>query len=149
MERTVLAELTELPKMPYSALKDRWRSLYGTEPPKYSRAYMIRRLAYRVQELAYGGLSDWAKSELDRIAAEDGSGRKDRRRRRKANLPVAGTRLIREWHGQPHEVTVTYDGWLDYQGRRYKSLTAVAKAITGQHWSGPVFFGLKPEKRTR
>ena len=143
MEQTVLAELAELPKLPYAALKDRWRSLYGTEPPRYSRAYMIRRLAYRVQELAYGGLSDWAKAELERIADEDERTRRTKRRKRNQNLPVAGTRLIREWHGQRHEVTVTYDGGLDYRGKRYKTLTAVAKVITGAHWSGPCFFGLQ------
>ena len=87
MEQTVLAELAELPKLPYAALKDRWRSLYGNEPPRYSRAYMIRRLAYRVQELAYGGLSDWAKAELERIADEDEGRRKAKRRKRNPTCP--------------------------------------------------------------
>ena len=64
-------------------------------------------------------------------------------------MPVVGTRLVREWHGERHEVTVTKDG-LEYEGRPYRSLSAVAKVISGGHWSGPAFFGLrKPERKKR
>ena len=68
METTVLMQLTELQDMSYSSLKESWCSLYGTDPPAYKRAHMVRRLAYRIQELAYGGLSDQTKAELERIA---------------------------------------------------------------------------------
>lgn len=99
--------------MSYAALKERWRSLYGTEPPAYKRQHMIRRLAYRIQELAYGGLSDEAKAELKRIAAEDEASRtatrKDRRRP-KTTQPIPGTRLVRHWNGQRHMVTVVAGG---------------------------------------
>jgi hypothetical protein len=66
--------------------------------------------------------------------------------RGRRELPVAGTRLIREWHGQRHEVTVIAGGY-EYQGRRYRSLTAIAKLITGNHWNGPNFFGLRAKSR--
>ena len=145
MEMTVLQELAELQDMPHAALKDRWRSLYGTEPPAYKRQHMVRRLAYRIQELAYGGLSDETKAELERIAEEDErrrQGVRAQRRKPKSTHPLPGTRLVREWNGQRHEVTAI-EGGFEYDGRRYKSLSAIAKAITGAHWSGPQFFGLR------
>jgi len=151
METTVLKQLAELEGMSYAALKERWRELYETDPPAYKRQHMIRRLAYRIQELAYGGLSDETKAELERIAEEDEQCRKaraPRRQKRKGTQPVPGTRLIREWQGKRYEVTALADGF-EYAGRRYRSLSAVAKAITGAHWSGPQFFGVRTPKETR
>ena len=151
MEPTVLKQLTELEDMSYAALKERWHSLYGAEPPAYRRQHMIRRLAYRIQELAYGGLSDQTKAELEQIAEEDQRSRKNRapaRKKRKGTQPVPGTRLIREWKGKRHEVTALADGF-EYGGRPYRSLSAIAKAITGAHWSGPQFFGLRTPKEAR
>jgi len=146
MEKTVLKQLTELPSLPFPALKARWRSLYGTEPPAYKREHMVRRLAYRIQELAYGGLADETKAALEQIAEDDERQRQAGPAKKKATTSlVRGTRLIREWDGRRHEVTVA-DGGFDYNGRRYKSLSAVAKAITGTHWSGPLFFGLSKQK---
>ena len=151
MEPTVVRQLTELQDMPYAALKERWRSLYGAEPPAYKRAHMIRRLAYRIQELAYGGLSDETKAELEQIAEDDErqrQGGRTERRKPKSTHPLPGTRLVREWNGQRHEVT-TVEGGFEYAGRKYRSLSAIAKAITGAHWSGPQFFGLwTPKKET-
>ena len=149
MEPTVLRQLTELQDMPYPALKERWRSLYGTEPPAYKRAHMIRRLAYRIQELAYGGLADETKAELERIAEEDErqrQGARAQRRKPKSTGPLPGTRLVREWNGQRYEVTAV-EGGFEYAGRKYRSLSAIAKAITGAHWSGPQFFGLWTPKK--
>ena len=149
MEMTVLQELAELQDMPHAALKDRWRSLYGTEPPAYKRQHMVRRLAYRVQELAYGGLSDETKAELERIAEEDErqrQGARAERRKPKDTHPLPGTRLVREWKGRRHEVTAI-EGGFEYDGRRYKSLSAIAKAITEAHWSGPQFFGLRTPRK--
>ena len=149
MEATLLQELTELDTMPLGGLKDRWRSLYGSEPPAYKRLYLIKRLAYRIQELAYGGLSDQTKAELERIAQEDEGqrqGARAQRRKPKDTHPLAGTRLVREWNGQRHEVTAV-EGGFEYNGRRYRSLSAVAKAITGAHWSGPQFFGLRTPRK--
>ena len=149
MEQSVLQQVTELTGMSYQTLKDRWRSLYGTEPPAYKREHIIRRLAYRIQELAFGGLSDSTRIELDRIAAEDEVSPSIRTlRKSKTTRPIAGTCLIRQWNGSRHVVTTTVDGF-QYEGRRYKSLSAVARSITGAHWSGPQFFGLRTPKQTK
>ena len=137
--------------MPYPALKEKWRSLYGTDPPAYKRVHMIRRLAYRIQELAYGGLSDETRAELERIAEEDERQRQvgqTERRKPKTTHPLAGTRLVREWNGQRYEVTAV-EGGFEYGGQRYRSLSAIAKAITGAHWSGPQFFGLRTPKQAK
>ena len=149
MEKTVLQQLTELQGMTFPALKERWRSLYGTEPPAYKREHMVRRLAYRIQELAYGGLADETKAELERIADDDDHRRQATRASRgksKDTHPLAGTRLVREWNGQRHEVTAREGGY-EYSGRCYKSLSAIAKVITGAHWSGPQFFGLRTPRK--
>jgi len=151
METSVLQQVTELTGMSHKALKERWRSLYGTDPPAYSRQMLIRRLAYRVQELAYGGLSDETKAELARIAEEDErhrTGARAKRRKRKDTHPLPGTRLVRDWNGTRHEVTAI-EGGFEYQGRRYRSLSALAKVITGAHWSGPQFFGLRTPKQAK
>ena len=151
METTVLQQVTELSDMPHKMLKERWRSLYGTDPPAYKRQHMIRRLAYRIQELAYGGLPDNAKAELERIAAEDDFGDRSARKKQrnaKSTQPIPGTRLVREWNGQRHVVT-TVTGGFEYNGKRYRSLSAVAKTITGSHWSGPQFFDLRTPKQEK
>ena len=148
MKRSVVKQIAELPTLPIDRLKERWRALYGTEPPAYNRAHLVKRLAYRVQELAYGGLSEIAMAQL-RDHVEDGhlgvdtpgKGRSEKKKR-DLDLPVVGTRIIREWNGHRYEVTVLHDGF-EFQGRRFRSLTAVAKAITGGHRNGPAFFGLR------
>jgi len=144
MSDTVLKQLAELPMLSVGELRGRWRSLYGTEPPvSYKCQYLIRRLAWRIQELAYGGLPESARATLRQVADEDAAAtRRPSSRKREMNLPVAGTRLLRDWNGERHEVLVARDGF-DFRGRRYRSLSAVAKAITGAHRSGPAFFGLK------
>ena len=106
------------------------------------------RLAYRIQELAYGGLKPETIKRLQAIA-EDLDGRDPARRRRPAkDRPIAGTRLIRECQGVEHCVTVRDEDY-EYQGRPYKSLSAVARAITGTQWNGLTFFGLKNQRGRR
>ena len=144
MEPTVLKQVTSLQRMPLAELRDRWRMLFGKEPPvAYGTPQMVRRLAWRIQELHYGGLSDAARKRLREIADGDELARGQRRPpKRKAGPLSPGTRLVRHWRGVEHTVTATADGGLEYQGKRYRTLTAVAKAISGQHCSGPRFFGL-------
>jgi hypothetical protein len=146
MEPTVLQQVAALRKMPLEALRQRWRALFGTDAPGYSAEHMVRRLAYRLQELRYGGLATAAQERLTRAAIEEtgaASARRSARRKRKmANAPAPGTRLVREWRGQRHEVVAGHDGTFEYAGKRFRTLTAVAKAICGQHCSGPRFFGL-------
>lgn len=143
MNAKVTAQLTALKTAPVSALKARWRELFETEPPPYNRRFLESRLAYRIQELAYGGLSAETLERLRAMGRQydaKGSGKRkilvtDRR-------PIAGTRLVREWEGVEHCVTVRQDNF-EYLGKPYKSLSAIARAITGTRWNGWVFFGLQ------
>ena len=140
---TVLRQVTELNDMDLGQLKKRWRELFDSEPPSYGRAMMMKRLAYRIQELAYGGFGDDVRDQMDRIlhsAGYDDMGRKGHVK--KPAGPVPGTLLIREWRGDRHEVTALENGF-EYGGRRFRSLSAVAAHITGTKWSGPLFFGLR------
>lgn len=148
MSQTVLKQVSEIQRLSLAELRERWRALFGTDPPAYRRAYMVKRLSYRLQELAHGGISDGARARLrDEAERLDPGGA--RAPKRQAGMPVPGTMLVREWHGERHEATVT-EGGFEYRGRPYRSLTAVAQAITGQHWNGRLFFGLrKPERRGR
>ena len=108
-------------------LKQQWRELFDSEPPPFNRRYLESRLAYRIQELAYGGLKPETVRRLERLGEElDGGDKKKRGMRLDRDRPITGTRLLREWQGRP-----------------YKSLSAIARAITGTRWNGWVFFGLK------
>ena len=146
MSESVLAQLAALKTAPVADLKRKWRDLFDREPPPYNRRFLESRLAYRIQELAYGGLSDEALERLDAIADELEGKTAKRRRASATGRPIAGTRLIREWQGKEHCVTVRRDDF-EYQGRPYKSLSAVARHITGTNWNGLVFFGLKNQGR--
>ena len=136
------ARLAALKTATTADLKAQWRDLFDSEPPPFNRRYLESRLAYRIQELAYGGLKPETIRRLERLGEElDGGDRKKSRVRADA-MPIAGTRLLREWQGVEYIVTVTADGF-EWQGRPYKSLSAIARAITGTRWNGWVFFGLK------
>lgn len=145
MTDSVIARLAEIKTMDMVALKTLWRELNGSEPPPYNRKFLESRLAYRVQELAYGGLKPETKTRLKALAEELEQQENEAGRARTDNRLIAGTRLIREWQGVEHSVTVTRDGF-EYQGRPYKSLSAIARAITGTRWNGPLFFGIKNQR---
>jgi hypothetical protein len=139
MTDSIAAQVAALPKTPTAELKRLWRELFDGEPPGFSRNYLISRLAYRIQELAYGGLKPATRAKLDVLAdALDPKAA----RKRVINGPVVGTQLIREWRGVEQRVRVLADGF-EWEGRRYKSLSAVARAITGTRWNGLTFFGVK------
>ncbi len=141
MTDSVLTRVAALKALPIPNLKQQWRELFETEPPPYNRRFLEHRLAYRIQELAYGGLKRETIERL-RALAEDLDGRDSARRRRPAkDRPIAGTRLIREYQGIEHCATVRDEDY-EYQGRPYKSLSAIARAITGTRWNGLLFFGL-------
>ena len=141
MTQAVIAQLAALKSMSMPDLKARWQVLFNTAPPPYNRRFLESRLAYRVQELAFGGLSNAAQERLKALAEQVGP--KGRSKRPVENFrPVAGTRLIREWKGIEHCVTVRVSGF-EYLGQPYKSLSSVARKITGTKWNGWVFFGIK------
>jgi len=145
MTDTVLARLAALKTTPMPDLKKQWRDLFETEPPPYNRTFLETRLAYRIQELAYGGLKPQTRARLAALAEQLDEGKAKRRQRRGDDRPVAGTQLIREWQGVEHVVTVVADGF-EHEGRRYRSLSSVARAITGTQWNGPLFFGLRASR---
>lgn len=134
---------------PTHDLKKQWRELFDSEPPPFNRRYLESRLAYRIQELAYGGLKPETIRRLESLGEElDGGDKKKRGIRLDRDRPITGTRLLREWQGVDYIVTVTTDGF-EWQGRPYKSLSAIARAITGTRWNGWVFFGLKNHRGRR
>ena len=136
--------LSRLLTLDIGELRQQWRGLYKTQAPRhFSRELLVRAVAYRMQELARGGLRPDPQRQLRRIAQqfkETGAAtiraRPDLKR---------GTRLVREWQGRTYDVLVLDDGF-SWQGTRYRSLSAVARTITGTAWSGPLFFGLKQDQ---
>ncbi|MHB1002029.1 MAG: DUF2924 domain-containing protein [Armatimonadota bacterium] len=145
----VQIQIEALPHMPYGELKALWTTICGCEPPTYHRQYLELRLAYRIQEFSYGGLTDTARDKMRQILKEHGyddngikvQSSNSRRRRATDDMPVLGTKLIREWKGVRHEVMIVHGG-IEYCGKRYRSLSAIARSITGTSWNGRVFFGL-------
>ena len=142
MNASVLSRLAALKTTPTPDLRTMWRDLFDSEAPRYNRRFMESRLAYRIQELEYGGLKPATVARLEALGEQLDGGKIDVRRQRADDRPIAGTRLIREYQGIEHSVTVLADGF-EYQGRPYRSLSAIARAITGTRWNGWTFFGLK------
>ncbi len=131
--------LARLNDLALDELRAEWRRLYRSAPPRLSRDLMRRAIAYRIQEKAFGGLSAASKRKLKDHAIQiefTGRVRPDSRA-----VVRSGARLVREWNGRTYTVTVTEDGF-EYGGKTFRSLTKVARVITGAHWSGPRFFGL-------
>ena len=132
--------LSRLPKLDIHELREEWRFLYkANASPHLSRELLIRAVAYRMQEVALGGLRPEPQRQLRQIAQELKQTGEAKRFRPQLK---PGTRLMREWQGRTYEVVVLDDGF-SWQGTRCKSLSAVARKITGTAWSGPLFFGLK------
>jgi hypothetical protein len=141
MSESILAQIAALKAKSTAELRDMWRELFDRDPPVLGRRYLEDRLAYRVQELRLGGLSDRARRKLDALA--DQLEPKAARRRDPGHL-IAGTRLVREWKGVEHVVTVREHDF-EYGGRPYRSLSAVAREIAGTRWNGWLFFGLRKD----
>src|SRR3979409_2752180 len=116
MTDPVLAQLAALKGAPANVLKDKWRTLFDTEPPPYNRRFLESRLAYRIQELAYGGLKKETVEQLRVLGKQYDVKPGQKLKGRSKRLPIAGTRLLREWQGVEHSVTVRGDdfetqGW--------------------------------------
>ena len=139
-QASVAARVAELSCLPMSELWTVWDQYFPRRPINPNRVFIESRIAYKVQEEAFGGLSDTVRHRLETIGARH-SRIKLRARPRDINF-VPGTVLLREWGDREHKVAVTAEGLFEYEGNTFKSLTAVARQITGTHWSGPMFFGL-------
>lgn len=154
----VEGEIGALDNLKTPALQQRWRELFRIDPPPRIRAGFLRRaIAYRLQELVHGGLKPSTKRQL-RMHAEQARARRmgtgtGNRRQERSPMPrqrvalSVGTRLMREWNGVMQVVEVTPDGFV-WRGNTYRTLSAVACAITGTKWSGPKFFGLSKGSRS-
>jgi hypothetical protein len=137
----VLQQLALLRQAATAELKLRWQELVGKEPPPFSRSYLQSRLAFRVQELAFGSVKPETAARLEALGERVDGGNVILRRIRADDRPLAGTKLVRKHRDVQHIVTVLTDGF-EYEGRPYQSLSAIARAITGTRWNGWTFFGL-------
>lgn len=150
MTTSLAKRLAELETLNTAALRVEWRRLFRSQPPSLSRDLLMRAIGHRYQEIAFGGLGKAAARRLRTLAGAAGAASADTATSSEGDgrkVPAAravlmpGARLVREWHGRTHSVTVT-DAGFDYAGCSYRSLTEIAREITGTHWSGPRFFGL-------
>ena len=134
----VTRQVLALPNCSPGELENRWRALWGSEPPRHgSREFLTRAVAYGIQAQAFGGLDAQTLQLLRKANQVKGVPPKPR-----ANRLTKGSKLFREWHGETHEVLVLEKGFA-WRGETYSSLSAIARAITGVHWNGWAFFGLK------
>ena len=138
---TLAEQLKDLETRGDDELKERWCSLYGTQPPqKIHRSLLIAAVAHRLQENALGALKSSLRRQLVQVANDAATPRHSRHY--PSLRPRAGTVLVRDWGGVTHQAKVLEDGIL-FRSKRYTSLSEVARVITGSRWSGPRFFGLK------
>lgn len=152
MDGDIIRQLAELDRLPYGELKQKWVGMFGAEPPGYNRVFLIKRLSYRIQELAYGGLRPETRAKLDAVLEAEGFDELGRPGAEpKPQMPgdgiVPGTVLVREFQGERHTVTVLADGF-EYRGKPYRSLSSIAREISGCRWNGPSFFGLRGKGKT-
>ena len=138
MNDDVIGKVAALPTLNHEELKALWRECFDEPAPRKKRDYLIPRLAWRIQALAYGGLTDEAQDRINRLVRNNEQIKPSSNRTQR---PAVGTKLIREYQGVEHHVTVARNGF-EYQDRTYRSLSHVAREITGTRWSGPLFFGL-------
>jgi hypothetical protein len=137
-------EIAALPAMSLPEIQAKWRQRLKESPPSHLRKQLlVPLLAYKLQELAYGGLKPDIRRALERLAA---AYRRDPNDKilpfKMARHIKPGSRLLRQWNGRTHQVMVIENGF-EFEGARYKSLSVIARLITGTRWSGPAFFGLK------
>lgn len=140
-QTSIAAQIAALTHVPMPELWSLWDRHFHTRPSNPNRAFVESRIAYKIQEEAFGGLATETRRRLEAIGAQHSQ---IKLRTRPQEFQFApGTVLLREWGQREHRVMVTAEGLFEYEGQHFKSLTAVARQITGQHWSGPLFFGLK------
>ena len=138
---SVAAQVAALSSLPIKELWVLWDRYFPRRPEHPNRHYLESRIAYKIQEEAYGGLSPETRQRLINIGMKHS---KIQPRRKPQEIYLApGTVLVREWGERDHQVKVTAEGLFEYKGRAFKSLSSVARHITGSQWSGPLFFGLR------
>lgn len=143
MMDNIITQVAALKTMTTAELKEQWKKLNESEPPPFNRGYLESRLAYRLQEIAYGGMKKDTIKRID-VLRESITNNTPYKPGNK-NQPPVGAIMVREHRGVEHRVRVLKDGF-DYNGKIFKSLTSVASHIAGVHWNGPMFFGLRRGK---
>ena len=144
MTHNIESRLAELPKLSKTALCDLWKAHFGTSPPtQLRRDLMIPILAHCIQERAFGALSAKTRKRLHQLAEGFANNSEEAMSSKPTLKP--GTRLVREWRDEVHLVNVEANGY-EYKGGRYKSLSQIARLITGTRWSGPLFFGISGDR---
>lgn len=146
-QTSVAVQIANLACLPMSELWAMWDRYFPRRPDYPNRTHVESRLAYKLQEEAFGGLAPETRKRLEAIGAKH-SKIKLRAKPREFDF-APGTVLLREWGDRDHRVKVTADGQFEYEGNTFRSLTAVARHITGSHWSGPMFFGLTGKGNTQ
>jgi len=141
LQASIAAQVAGLPHLPMQELWVLWDRYFSRRPERPNRDFLAARIAYKLQEQAFGGLAAETRRRLEAIGAKH-SKIKVRAKPREISF-APGTVLLREWGEREHRVAVTAEGLFDYEGRSFKSLTAVARHITGTQWNGPLFFGLR------
>ena len=136
---SILKQINELRTLGRAELLAKYKGLCPEQSSKTKEATLRKAIAYRLQEAFYGGLSDRHKKILDDAAANDPKATGVEREKKL----LAGTKLLRVWQGKCHEVVLRDDGKYEYDGRLFKSLSAIAREITGTRWNGKTFFGVK------
>ena len=129
-------ELTALAEMTLAQMRARWQEVSDKPVPRVRRTLLRLALAYELQAALHGGLSRRTEQRLAYLAGKNAA----------PDAPRPGMRLVREWNGVLHTVTIDEDGLIQWQGKTWRSLSEVARAITGTRWSGPVFFGLRQRR---
>lgn len=134
-------QIAALDGLALDGLRDKFEELYGFPSRVANADTLRRRIAYRLQELQFGGLRQDAEEFLDSLVADDDLANLKPQKAKKRTT-VKGTRFVREWDGEEHVVIVHGATSFEYNGTMFKSLSAIAQAITGTHWNGPRFFGV-------
>lgn len=141
IDSAVEAELDRVTTAPIGGLRNRYKALFGTDPPKAFGPDLLRRcVTHRIQTDAYGGLSRPTQRLLDRMAGTTGA--KSDANNEMSRRIKSGSEIVRTWKGRSYRVTVTHDGFA-YEGKTYPGLSEIASLITGTRWNGPRFFGLR------
>jgi hypothetical protein len=139
---SMAARIASLADWPWSDLAKEWHRLFSVDPPVSNRRFVEKRIAHRWQEIEFAktnrALLDRNRRRIDELVATG-----TLTRHRVGAVPVAGTELVRLYAGVEHRVHVLADGEFEYAGTRYRSLSMIARKITGTQWSGPLFFGLR------
>ena len=154
--KSILSQIAELENISMAQLKERYRNCFKTAPPPFNRQFLVKKLAYHVQQKVYGGLSKKTRNSMDDILKEAGFDKfgipEKAVKKNKAvkevdiDISIPGTRLVRIWKNEKHEVFTLEKGF-EYKGKKYRSLSAIAREITGTQWNGLIFFKVQSAKK--